>query len=126
MIFSNHVSKYIGLCIFQDREILFFLVCTIGKVLNRFCTSWKSNSRQKKNGTIVAKGSKCLKVLSSASLIRQLSATKRIGIEKKKAVKIAQQCNSLDVGKKVLQQHKEKRNWKKIKIIFWHSNNVES
>lgn len=24
MIFSNHVSKYIGLCIFQDREILFF------------------------------------------------------------------------------------------------------
>jgi hypothetical protein len=51
-------------------------------------------------------------VLSSASLIRQLSATKRTGIEKKKAVKIAQ-CNSLDVGKKVLQQHKEKRNWKK-------------
>jgi hypothetical protein len=24
MIFSNHVSKYIGLCIFQDIDILFF------------------------------------------------------------------------------------------------------
>ncbi|KAJ6349029.1 hypothetical protein OIU77_006587 [Salix suchowensis] len=55
----------------------------------------------KENETNVAKGSKCLKVLRSGGLIRQLSATKR--------KKIAQQCNSLDAGKKI-QQHKENRN----------------